>query len=83
MLRVNQSSKASIMEKIRDKYGTISAFARHNKVRREVVYQSLEGHGSRAMRLAIAELMQSKPSHLWNDGSLARLKDDKDYEERR
>ncbi len=58
-------NKQDIIAEIRAKHGTVVDFARAMQLKREVVYQSINGAGSVAARLKIARLLNKKPSEIW------------------
>ena len=46
---------------------TVQNLARQLHVNRSVIYQSINGDGSRYIRVTIAEIIGMKPSELWCD----------------
>jgi lambda repressor-like predicted transcriptional regulator len=55
----------SILERIKDSNDTVRAISKRMNVNRSVVYQSIEGNGSRRIRVEIATVLKTAPSELW------------------
>lgn len=72
--------KKTILREIRKQYASVSSFARSHDVRREAVYKAVNGEGARAVRVAIALLLDKTPSDIWPG---ARAFDDKEFAEKR
>lgn len=68
-----------MLESLRKTYDSIKKAAEHFDTTREVLYQSIDGYGSRKVRLKIAQFFKKRPSEIWQNDSAARAKDDVDY----
>ncbi len=58
-------NKREIINAIRVKHGTVVNFANVMKLKRELVYQAINGQGSVDARLKIAQFLNKKPSEIW------------------
>jgi len=76
-------TQQQILEALRTEYGSIAECARQLGVGRNSIYESANGSGSHKIRVAIATMLNKKPSDLWPALSiqkrLHRNKDDKAY----
>jgi len=63
----------SILKMLRDNDISVMRIAEHFKVNRSAVYQSIDGGGSRKIRVHIATLLNIKPSNLWADSDVKQL----------
>ncbi|ALG66764.1 hypothetical protein [Beggiatoa leptomitoformis] len=68
--------KIMMLEELRGEFGTIEEAAQHFQTSREILYQSLNGKGARAVRVALAKYFKVYPSQIWQDETKARLLDD-------
>jgi len=58
----------------------ISEIAKSLDTKRELLYQSIDGKGSRALRVAIALKIGRKPSDIWSKNSQnVKVLDDHEY----
>lgn len=53
-----------------DKGISVQQLARQLHVNRSVIYQSINGEGSRCIRVTIAQIIGIRPSELWADNSV-------------
>lgn len=66
----------SILEQLKDLNITVLQLASIHKVNRSAVYQSINGLGSREIRIDIAKRLGKKPSELWtNDAKITKHDD--------
>ncbi len=68
-----------MLESLKKTFDSIRKAAEHFDTTREVLYQSIDGYGSRKVRLKLAEFFNKRPSEIWQNDSAARAKDDVDY----
>lgn len=54
-----------IREKLKKQGYSVSKIAKELRVNRSAVYQSINGAGSRAIRVKIAAIIEEKPSEIW------------------
>jgi lambda repressor-like predicted transcriptional regulator len=66
----------SILEQLKSHNISALSLANDLQVNRSVVYQSINGNGSRKIRLVIAKKLQCKPSDIWTDNDKEVLKID-------
>jgi lambda repressor-like predicted transcriptional regulator len=59
-----------ILKQLADNGVKVKDLAKQYKVNRSLVYQSINGEGSRCIRVAIAKIIGIKPSELWADNPL-------------
>lgn len=78
---MNSSSKKSIIELLRAKSGgSITKFAKNNRVSRQSVYEAMAGNGARRIRIEIAKAIELPPSMIWRDNNNAtKVVDDLHY----
>ncbi len=68
-----------MLESLRKIFVSIKKAAEQFDTTREVMYQSIDGYGSRKVRLKLAEFFKKRPSEIWQNDSAARAKDDVEY----
>jgi ABC-type lipopolysaccharide export system ATPase subunit len=68
-----------IIELLKERNIKVGTLAKELKVDRSVVYQSINGEGSRRIRVKIAKALNKSPSMLWIDSDKKTLMLD-DYE---
>lgn len=80
---MNTENKNTIAQQLRDKTGeTITKLAKKLQVSRKTIYDAFDGAGSRSMRVAIAAVLETKPSTLWRKNDrVVRACDDVCYRE--
>lgn len=66
----------SILEKLKEKGITVSALATQLGVGRSAIYKSINGDGSRMIRVVIAKRLEVLPSELWAWDCMKRKIDD-------
>jgi hypothetical protein len=59
----------TILEQLNAKKIKVSVIANELKVTRGAVYNSINGLGSRDIRIVIATILNKKPSELWHDNN--------------
>ncbi|ALG66775.1 hypothetical protein [Beggiatoa leptomitoformis] len=69
-------NKESMLEQLRDEFGTIQEAAEYFHTSRVLLYQSIDGKGARAVRVALAKYFNAYPSDIWQDGTDTRVLDD-------
>ncbi|EIJ41845.1 hypothetical protein BegalDRAFT_0938 [Beggiatoa alba B18LD] len=74
--------KTTILEQLRDSFGTIEEAAKHFRTSRVLLYQSIDGKGARAVRVALAKHFKVYPSDIWQDGTFTRVIDDYEMTEK-
>jgi len=80
---MNTENKNTIAQQLRDKTGEpITKLAKKLQVSRKTIYDAFDGAGSRSMRVAIAAVLETKPSTLWRKNDrVVRACDDVCYRE--
>ncbi|EIJ44002.1 hypothetical protein BegalDRAFT_3178 [Beggiatoa alba B18LD] len=75
-------NKVTMIEELRGEFGTMEEAAQYFQTSREILYQSLNGKGARAVRLALAKYFNLYPSEIWQDNTRTRVLDDYEMMER-
>lgn len=71
-----------VCQQLREKVGFISELAKQLAVNRSTIYQSINGAGSRRIRIKIALMLETAPSYLWpSNPDTVRVVDDFYYEQ--
>jgi lambda repressor-like predicted transcriptional regulator len=66
-----------ILKQLADNKVKVSELAKQHKVNRSSIYQSINGDGSRCIRVTIARIIGIKPSELWmNNAEFTKTMDD-------
>lgn len=58
---------SSIIQQLEDKGYTVITFAEKCGVSRSAIYQTIDGEGSRKIRVEIARTIQKSPIDIWGD----------------
>jgi lambda repressor-like predicted transcriptional regulator len=80
---MNTENKNTIAQQLRDKTGEpITKLAKKLQISRKAIYDAFDGAGSRSTRVAIAAMLETKPSTLWRKNDrVVRACDDVCYRE--
>ena len=68
--------KTTILEQLRENFGTIEEAAKYFHTSRVLLYQSIDGKGARAVRVSLAKYFKVYPSQIWQDETHTRVLDD-------
>lgn len=68
-----------MLDVLKKHFGSTKDAANSLCTSRDMLYQSLNGYGSREIRLKLAKFFKKRPSEIWQNDSAARAKDDVEY----
>ncbi len=71
--------KYQMLDVLKRHFGSVKEAAEKFGTSRDMLYQSINGYGSREVRLKLAQFFEKRPSEIWQNDSAARAKDDVDY----
>lgn len=73
---ITQDCLLSVLDCLEANDIAVAGLAKELRVSRQAVYHSINGEGSRRIRVKIAHLLNKKPSELWLDNAPEKLKID-------